>query len=39
MRITALVGLYEFVEKIEAKQDVLQREVDEIFTGSQKLGR
>jgi hypothetical protein len=37
MRITDLVWLDEFVEKIEAKHGVLQWEVDEVFTGKPKI--
>lgn len=37
MRITDLVWLDEFVEKIEAKHAVFQWEVDEIFTRKPKI--
>lgn len=37
MRITHLVWLDEFVEKIEAKHGVLPGEVDELFTGKPKI--
>jgi uncharacterized protein len=37
MRITDLVWLDEFVEKIEAKHGVFQWEVDEVFTGQPKI--
>jgi uncharacterized DUF497 family protein len=37
MRITDLVWLDEFVEKIETKPGVFQWEVDEVFTGGPKI--
>lgn len=37
MKITYLIWLDEFVEKIETKHGVLQWEVDEVFTGKPKI--
>ncbi|MGE0825313.1 MAG: BrnT family toxin [Candidatus Binatia bacterium] len=37
MKITDLVWLDEFIEKIEAKHNVFQWEVDEVFTRKPKI--